>query len=106
MKKVTRRRTSSELRPNPSSAKEIGRRLRQLRVALNLTQEEMAARIGLSQASAWNHYEQGLNAPKWETAVRIAIVTGVSMDWIYRDESGHLPLNLAKVLPPSPDSSG
>lgn len=38
--------------------KTIGRRLRERRVALHLTQEEVAWQVGVSQSSV-SHYEQG-----------------------------------------------
>ncbi len=49
----------------------IGTRLRQMRSEHALTQEQVAARLGLNR-TAYTHYENGVNMPDILTLVRLA----------------------------------
>jgi transcriptional regulator with XRE-family HTH domain len=89
----------------PSTPVEIGRRLRQLRELLDLTQDQIANRCGLS-TPAWNHYETGENAPGWPTALVIAQNCGVDLNWIYAGDVGGLSLTTRKLLGALRDPDG
>jgi transcriptional regulator with XRE-family HTH domain len=52
-----------------------------IRQALGITQQELAERSGISR-SHMNKIEHGVEAPKFETAVRIAGQLGVPVDTI------------------------
>ena len=58
-----------------------GPAIRAIRKALGITQQDLAARSGISP-SHMNKIEQGVEQPKFETAVRIADQLGVPTDAI------------------------
>lgn len=83
---------------NPESNGAVGKRLRALRNALKLTQDQMAASLGSASGSAlWSQYETGKNRIDIDYALALCRRYGVSLDWIYR---GHwhsgLPFDLAE----------
>ncbi len=55
----------------------IGARLRQMRMGHSLTQEQVAARLGLNR-TAYTHYENGVNMPDILTLVRLAEIYDLS----------------------------
>ncbi|MEW6155185.1 MAG: helix-turn-helix transcriptional regulator [Actinomycetota bacterium] len=57
---------------------ELGRRVRQLREAADITQAELAARVGTSQ-SAIARLEAGGGSPKLDTLDRVAHALGVEL---------------------------
>lgn len=61
---------------------QIGKRLRDLRTGIHLTQVELAKALG-TQQSTINRYEQGQSAPSPEIFVRYADYFDVSMDYLY-----------------------
>jgi DNA-binding XRE family transcriptional regulator len=73
----------------------IGYRLRPSRDALD--QSEFAAMAGI-QASTYNQYEQGVNAPKTEFAHWLCDRHGLTLDWIFRGDQGSLKRNLADTI--------
>jgi transcriptional regulator with XRE-family HTH domain len=58
-------------------ANQFGRRLAELRRGAGLTQEELAARAGLS-ASGVIHLENGHRAPRWDTVRALCQALGVT----------------------------
>lgn len=68
-------------------------RLVLLRSAMNWTQTEMARQIGI-QLTTWNNYELAVSPIPWQTALKVCVVTGASLDWIYRDQRGLMPVKL------------
>jgi len=76
----------------------IGERLRLLRSALDLSQEEMAVRYGVESQQAWGNYERGERPLDYRIALTIAQKDGASLDWIYRGLRGTLPVALAEKL--------
>ena len=56
-------------------------RLRELRTARNLTQTQLADRLGLSESGIQN-YERGVRIPKCDVAVAMADFFAVSVDYI------------------------
>ena len=61
--------------------KEIGKRLKDLRDSLNLSQLKFADKSGISQTT-YSHYETGLNLITTMNAYAICKTYNVSMDWI------------------------
>ena len=58
-----------------------GAAIRAIRMALGIPQQDLAERSGISR-SHMNKIESGAEAPKFETAVRIAGQLGVTIDAI------------------------
>lgn len=56
-------------------AMDMGARLRQVRLAHGLTQEQVAARLALNR-TAYTHYENGVNMPDVLTLMRLAAIYG------------------------------
>lgn len=61
---------------------QMGKRLRDLRTGIQMTQVELAKIVG-TQQSTINRYEQGLSVPGPEIFVRYADYFDVSMDYLY-----------------------
>lgn len=61
--------------------KEIGRRVRQRRLELGLTQEETAEKAGVSMSYV-GQIERGEKLAALETTVRLCEVLGVGLDWL------------------------
>lgn len=59
-----------------------GRRLCALRKELGLTMSAAAARWGMSEQML-SRYEMGCELVKSKTAIRIAELEGVSLDWLF-----------------------
>lgn len=62
----------------------FGERLRQLRHARNLTQTDLAHRLGLARPGYISNLESGRKAPSLELVVRIADFFGVTADDLLR----------------------
>jgi DNA-binding XRE family transcriptional regulator len=54
-------------------------KLKQLREAAGLTQEELAARVGLNRVTL-ARFESGARAPSWPTVLDLADALGVSCE--------------------------
>jgi transcriptional regulator with XRE-family HTH domain len=59
-----------------ANGKQFGRRLRELRLAAGLTQEQLGEKRGLSLGGV-RDLEQGRNQPSWETVLALAAALGV-----------------------------
>lgn len=85
---------------SPESAQATGKRLRALRSALNLSQDQIAASIGMASGSAsWQPYEAGKNLIPVHNGMALCRVYGVTLDWLYRGlwHAG-LPFDLAERI--------
>lgn len=60
----------------------FSRNLLRLRVAKQLTQEELAKRVGITQAAV-GQYENGTASPKIAIAVKLAKNLGVTVEELY-----------------------
>ena len=67
-----------------SNLRALGRRLRQLR-GFDITQEEFAEKLGISQ-SQLSKYERGVAAPPADILMRIKERCQVSVDWLLTGE--------------------
>ena len=62
--------------------KTIGKKLRELRQAEGLTQQELSKRIGVSRVN-YTRYETDASRPDYETLIKIADFYDVSLDEIF-----------------------
>lgn len=60
----------------------IGKKIRDARLALNMTQEELAKRIGVSK-NAISNYENGVSTPKLELLCAIMKHLEVDANYLY-----------------------
>jgi len=63
--------------------KKFGKRLRRLRRNMDLTQEDLAERVGVS-VTFIGQMERGENAPSFETLEKLAQVLEVEVDELFR----------------------
>lgn len=73
----------------------MGDRLRELRLRMNISQEEVSKQIGITR-SAYSHYEINNRQPVYETLKKLAVLFNVSLDYII---GGEAPIPDAQVLP-------
>ncbi|MEZ5852571.1 MAG: helix-turn-helix transcriptional regulator [Hyphomicrobiaceae bacterium] len=86
------RRAENELDPTP-----VGRRLRLTRQAMRLTQREFASRAGIA-TNTYGQYESGARLISPARAIELCEAHGLSLDWIYRGQSGDLQYKLATAI--------
>ncbi|CAH1195861.1 HTH-type transcriptional regulator Xre [Paenibacillus plantiphilus] len=73
----------------------MGDRLRELRLRMNISQEEVSKQIGITR-SAYSHYEINNRQPVYETLKKLAVLFNVSLDYII---GGEAPIPDTQVLP-------
>lgn len=76
----------------------FGSRLRQLRKEDNLTQKELAAKLGLA-FSTISMYERGIREPDFETTEAIADYFNVSMDFLLGKSTNSAPMGNIIPMP-------
>ncbi|MGX9293064.1 helix-turn-helix domain-containing protein [Bacillus sp. A015] len=79
----------------------LGDRIRSLREKNNLTQEQMAKKIGISRGT-YAHYEINKRRPDYETLIKIADLFNVSTDYLLRGEEHYK--DLASEINKRPDT--
>lgn len=73
--------------------KPYGNRIAELRKKMDMTQEELADRLGITRASL-SHYETNRREPDYDTLQRIADFFHVSLDYLMgRTEDPEIQLN-------------
>ncbi|WP_370877134.1 helix-turn-helix domain-containing protein [Kaistia dalseonensis] len=75
----------------------VGARLKMLRAVYSEKQAEFAARFGMSP-NQYNQYENGKRHLPVHHAIRVAAITGVTLDWLYRDDVSGLPVRLSGLV--------
>lgn len=81
----------------------VGARLKRLRLALGFDQaKDFAEYVGINE-QAWNHFERGRRFPLPPDAIKVAVKTGATLDWIYRGLPDRLPLDLARKIEAIPE---
>lgn len=75
----------------------IGPRLIQARVALGLTQSQMADAAGIGR-NTYNQWETGTERPSLGLALKLCDTFGLTLDWIYRGDPSGLPFRIASGL--------
>lgn len=78
-------RGGSRLPDHGSMLQLFGEKLRRLRRGHNLTQTELAVRLGIGSQSFVAHLEAGRKDPSIMLAIQIADLFGVSLDYLLRD---------------------
>jgi len=76
----------------------IGERLRKLRKANNLTQEQVAAYLNVAKSTI-SQYENNINEPDLETIIRLADWYDVTLDYMMGRELYPLPANPEELAP-------
>ena len=61
---------------------DLGKKLKELRKSYNLTQEELAKKIGASRVN-YTRYETGKVRPDYETIIKIADFYDISLDELF-----------------------
>ena len=61
---------------------DLGKKLKELRKLYNLTQEELAKKIGISRVN-YTRYERGKVRPDYETVIKIADFYDISLDELF-----------------------
>ena len=59
----------------------LGKKIKELRIAQGLTQQQLADRLGVSK-SVVSYYESGVRYPSYEVLVRIAYVFHTTTDYL------------------------
>lgn len=61
---------------------EINKKLKELRKSYNLTQEQLAEKLGVSRVN-YTRYENGKVRPDYETVIKIADFYDISLDELF-----------------------
>lgn len=85
------------------SDREIGRRLEALRLAKGIAAQNMFAQLIGAQISQYNNWETGRRRITVDFAIKICVLTGATLDYIYRGDVSSLPLSLVGRLPTASD---
>jgi len=64
----------------------ISKRIKELRISLNLSQQKLAQEIGVTQ-KAIDFWEKGINEPKASYILNLAKFFGVSCDYLLGNEN-------------------
>ncbi len=64
---------------------EVGKRIFELRKSLNISQQNLAKEIGVTQ-KAIDFWEKGINEPKASYIISLANFFGVSCDYLLKNE--------------------
>lgn len=67
----------------------LGNRIKELRTEYNLTQAELAAKVGVSKATI-TAYESDLRQPSYEVLIKLANIFKVSIDSLILNRSEHI----------------
>ncbi|WP_331864623.1 helix-turn-helix transcriptional regulator, partial [Thiomicrospira sp.] len=76
----------------------IGKRLREARLRLNISQKELGVRAGIDEFSASarvNQYERGKHVPDYLTARRLSEALEIPVTYLYADENDLAEMILA-----------
>jgi transcriptional regulator with XRE-family HTH domain len=78
---------------------EVQGRLRLLRLAVGRSQVALADLLQNGMTSQkWNNYERGRDRIPVDVAIRLCVVTGANLDYIYRGIMGSLPSDLIQKI--------
>lgn len=77
----------------------IGERIKEARIAKNMTQDELAERVGYKSRSSINKIELGLQDVPRKKAMKFANVLKVSIDYLMEDEGTALTPVAKNIVP-------
>lgn len=72
----------------------LSKRINQMRKELNLTQEELAKKLGLNNKSSIANYESGYSIPSDEIKLNMCTIFNCSMDYLMGKSNLKVPLSL------------
>lgn len=75
----------------------VGERLRWVREVLGMSQREFGRRAGLG-SNTYNQVELGLKMPSIEMAIAICDAHGLTLDYIFRGDTGDLKHSVAEGI--------
>ncbi len=82
----------------------LAQRIKELRKASNMTQEDLALKVGAKRKQAVSNWEKGSAIPTLTSAVKLAEIFGVSLDYLVGKENNllvnvsSLPNELAEIV--------
>ena len=76
----------------------IGARLKLLREASGFSEAKAWCEYADIATNAWNHWERGRRPITVEGALKVAVKTGATLDWIYRGLEETLPVRVQQAL--------
>ena len=83
-----------------NTSTKIGAQIKQLRLAAGMTQRELAQRINVGNTTL-SQYESGARVPSDEVKLKIAMVFGVSVDYLLGATDSREPKSKMPLLSPS-----
>lgn len=81
-----------------NTSTKIGVQIKQLRLAAGMTQRELAQRINVGNTTL-SQYESGARVPSDEVKLKIAMVFGVSVDYLLGATDSREPINPTPAPP-------
>ena len=81
----------------PDYLREVGRRLRLVRLAHGMTAADFCREVGAS-AKAYSQWENGNRLLDVLVAIRLKECYGVTLDWLYDGDRTRLPARLAALV--------
>ena len=66
----------------------LGKKLKSLRLAENLTQQQVAQRLGVTKTII-SSYENDLRQPSYDNLLKLASLFKVSTDWLLGNDKSH-----------------
>ena len=75
----------------------IAKRLIVLREIAGLKQVELCEKLDISKGT-YNHYESGVSRPIVDTAIKLSVFYGVTLDFIYTGDMNNMRYELAKQI--------
>lgn len=86
--------------------KKIGNRIKTLREDLNLTQKELALKLGLNGETAVANYEAGYSIPKDEIKLKMCELFNCSMDYLMcNSDIRNIEINIQRFASNTPESN-
>lgn len=76
---------------------DVARRLRLVRAALGMNQQDFGARAGLSQPQ-YHNFDKGKRLLTLEAALALCEEYSLTLDYLYRGDPSGLPYDLARTI--------
>ena len=75
----------------------IGKRIKELRKKIDLTQEELAVKLGLNNKSSISQYEKGIILPSDDIKLKMCEIFSCSLDFLMGKSDIKTPENETKI---------
>tara|TARA_R110000822_G_scaffold30340_2_gene88451 strand:- start:213 stop:521 length:309 start_codon:yes stop_codon:yes gene_type:complete len=76
---------------------DVGRRLRQVRIAKGMKQTDFAEGAGLSQPQ-YSPFETGSRLLSVQAAIKLSRAYNISLDWLYEGDPSSLPVKVFQAI--------